>query len=109
MAEVAYKKAISIDPKNFYAQYSLGALYYNEAVGLSKLADELPITEQKKYDEYIVQINELLKKSITPFEAAYALEQNPIIIESLRNVYYRFVDESREMKKKYEKYNGLIR
>lgn len=108
-AEAAYKSAISKDAKNFYAQYSLGALYYNEAVELSKLADELPINEQKKYDEYIVKINELLKKSMDPFEAAYSIEQNPVIVESLKNVYYRFVDESPDMKAKYEKYDAMLK
>ncbi len=108
-AETAYKSAIKKDPKNFFAQYSLGALYYNEAVELSKLADELPINEQKKYDDYIVRINELLKKSINPFEAAYAIEQNAVIVESLKNVYYRFVDESPDMKAKYEKYEALLK
>ncbi|MDR0659751.1 MAG: hypothetical protein LBG19_02890 [Prevotellaceae bacterium] len=108
-AEVAYKSAIAKDPKNFFAQYSLGALYYNQAVELSKKADELPIDKQKEYDEMIVEINALLKKSIVPFEAAYAVEQNPIIVESLKNVYYRFVDESPEMKAKYDQYNALLK
>ena len=108
-AEAAYKSAIAKDPKNFFAQYSLGALFYNAAVELSKKADELPINEQKKYDEYIVQINDLLKKSIAPFEAAYAVEPNAVIVESLKNVYYRFVEESPEMKTKYEKYDALLK
>lgn len=108
-AEVAYKSAIAKDEKNFFAQYSLGALYYNEAVELSKKADELPLNAQKEYDGYIVRINEQLKKSIAPFEAAYAIEPNAVIVESLKNVYYRFVDESADMKAKYEKYENLLK
>lgn len=106
-AEAAYKSAIAKDANNFFAQYSLGALYYNQAVELSKKAEELPLNAVKEYDEYIVQINNMLKRSIEPFEKAFAVEPNPVVIESLKNVYSRFVEESPEMKAKYEKYEAL--
>ena len=108
-AEAAYKSAIAKDSKNFYAQYSLGALYYNKAVELSKEADELPLNKVKEYEDLMVKINDMLRKSIEPFEAAYAVEPNPVIVESLKNVYYRFVEESPEMKAKYDKYDALLK
>ena len=108
-AAAAYKSAIGKNANDFYSLYSLGALYYNEAIEIGKKADALPFNAQAEYDAYIVEINKLLRMTIEPFEAAYRLEPNAAIIESLKNVYYRFVDESPEMKANYEKYDALLK
>ncbi len=108
-AAAAYKVAIEKDPKNFYAQYSLGYLHYQNAIDIGKEADALPLSKEAEYDALIKKLNDELKQSIAPFEAAYKLQPEASIAEVLKNVYYRFMEESPEMKQNYEKYNAIVR
>ena len=53
-----------------------------------------------------------LKNAIDPFEKAYEVSKNNDIrvniAEYLKNIYYRFRDQSPEYQAKYEKYDQVV-
>lgn len=109
-AAKSYRASIARDPNNFYAQYQLGYLHYQNAVEYSKKADDLPLNDQAGYDRYIKMISDELRSSIAPLEEAHRISPDePIVIELLKNVFYRFKDESPEMEAKYTKYDNLFK
>lgn len=93
-AEVAYKKALEIDPNYFNAVYNLGALYFNEAGDTFKsLAD---ITNDDLYEKEKKRADGLLAKALPYLEQAHQLDgkdKNTLI--SLKELYYRNGDEAK--------------
>jgi Tfp pilus assembly protein PilF len=51
-AKTYYEGALKIDPDYADVVYSLGALYYNEAVRYAKLRSELSLKQKKEYEAY---------------------------------------------------------
>ena len=89
-AENYYKKAIELNPDYFDANYNLGALYVNQAIEISKAANELPLNEEKKYKELKDQETELLRKSLPYIEKADSLQPNDqYTLRSLKDIYTR--------------------
>ena len=81
-AETAYKKAVELDPKNPDAQYSLGAWYFNQGVQLDKQKQDLPLSEQKKYDDLGKQSDAMFQKALPELEKANQMKPNDL--ETLR-------------------------
>ncbi len=106
-AAKAYTTAIEKDPGNFFANYGLGALYYNEAVKTSQLAaDEL---NDKKYEALMKQFDVQLKQALPYLEKAYELNATErAVLESLKTIYFRLREESPEMQQKYNEYNEKL-
>lgn len=71
-----FNEAIEMDPKMGDAIYSVGSLYFNQAVAYLKKQSELSIKEQKKYDEYGVKIKELFGKALPYFKKSEAINPN---------------------------------
>ncbi len=103
----AYKAAIAKDQNNFFANYSLGALYFNQAVETQKkAADEL---DDKKYEALLQVFDQQLKEALPYLEKAYELNANErAVVESLKTIYFRLREEGPEMQKKYEYYNEKL-
>lgn len=107
-AEAAYKKAIEIKPDFFDALYNLGALYFNAGVKLLEEANTIPANEIEKYDEVVAKANEEFKKSIEPMEKAYKADNtNFAVIETLRNLYFRYRNQEEAFQKKYDEMNEI--
>jgi tetratricopeptide (TPR) repeat protein len=105
-AEKAYKAAIEIKPDFFDALFNLGALYFNNGVKYLEEANKVPAREFDKYDALIAKSNDEFRKSIPYMERAYKVDSNNLpVIESLRNLYFRFRNDGAEIMQKYEEIN----
>lgn len=106
----AYQKSAEIDPNYFWAPFSEGKTYYDWAVDLQNKANLE--ADDNKYMELVKQFDDCLKKSIAPLERAFTLEQDPelraYVAELLKNVYFRYREESAEFQSNYEKYNNFL-
>ena len=98
-AEKAYLKVMSLNPNHFETNYSLGALYYNEAVGINKKAIEE--TDFEKADAMKGEVNKLYKKALPYFEKAKTLKPTDRgILNSLMQLYIQLdqIDKYKEVK-----------
>lgn len=105
-AEKNYKRAIELNPDYFDANYNLGALYVNKAIELSDDANNLPFTEQVKFEELRLQADEFLRKSIPYLEKADELNPGDIVVlRTLRDIYVRLnmYDKIKEIDAKLHK------
>jgi len=87
-AEVAYKKALELEPENFDANYNLGAMYFNKGVEYNNEANNYSMKEMKKIDA--AQANALTEfKKAQPFlEKANQLSPTDVTaIEPLLKIY----------------------
>ncbi len=106
----AYRKSHEINPEYEFGLIGIGILYYNQAIDLQEKAQaELDDT---KYMALVSEFETALRNAIEPFESAYNVSKvNEIkvnIAEYLKNIYYRFREESADFMAKYEKYNEVV-
>ena len=100
-----YEQAASLDPTLFDVQYSLGSLYYNKAVEITKKMADLPISESKKFDAYKAESTELFNTALPYFQKAEGLNPNDInTLIALKEIFARNNDfeKSGEFKKRLE-------
>ncbi|HHM21179.1 MAG TPA: tetratricopeptide repeat protein [Bacteroidetes bacterium] len=100
-----FNQAIELDAKQFDALYSIGSLYYNKAVEIIKVANDLPLNEAKKYDELSKQANELMETALPYFQKAESINPNDNnTLIALSEIYARKNDfeKSKEFKKRLE-------
>lgn len=102
-AIAAYSKAIEINSSFYDSYYNLGALIYNKGVKLLEEANKIPPKELERYDATIAKANVEFKNSIPYFEKALELKpDDKFTAETLKNIYFRYRNESPEMKAKYD-------
>ena len=109
-AVAAYEEANKVDPNYEYGFIGIGILYYNQALDLqTKAQEEL---DDAKYMALVEDFETALKNAIDPFEKAYEISKNNEIkvniAEYLKNIYYRFRDESADYQAEYEKYDEVV-
>ena len=106
-AKEYYNLALGKDANNFDANYSIGAIYYNEAAGMTELinkyAQDYSPAGTKKYDEANAQMMALFEQALPYFEKAYAQnsdDTNTMI--ALKEIYVRQnkMDKANEIKAK---------
>ncbi len=103
----SYKKSIELKPDYFDAVFNLAALYFNQGVKFLEEANKVPAREVEKYDALIEKSNAEFRKSIPYMERALEIQPDNLpTLESLRNLYFRYRNESDEMMKKYEEVNA---
>lgn len=96
-----YLEAIKMDSLYFNANYNLGTLYYNKGVEQINKASLIPANENIQYKAEIKLANEWFEKSLPFVEKCLAVQQNnPAVLESLKNLYYRL--------KKLDRYNAVV-
>ncbi|WP_298735370.1 hypothetical protein [uncultured Chitinophaga sp.] len=73
-AEAAYKKSVELNATDPTANFQLGALYFNRAVGFNKQLNELPSKEQSspKAKELQTKVEGLMNTALPYFEKADA-------------------------------------
>ena len=106
-AEKSYKKSIELNPSFYDALFNLGALYFNGGVKFLEEANKIPAREIDKYDALIDKSNEEFRKSIPYMEKAYKVSAQPAVVETLRNLYFRFRNDGPEMQKKYDEIHAV--
>jgi tetratricopeptide (TPR) repeat protein len=106
-AEKSYKKSIELNSEYYDALFNLGALYFNAGVELLEQANKVPAREVEKYDELIEKSNVKFRLSIPYIERAYEVTPQKAAIETLRNLYFRFRNDSEEMQMKYDKIDEI--
>ncbi|HBI80911.1 MAG TPA: hypothetical protein DDY04_02950 [Bacteroidales bacterium] len=105
-AVTSYKKSIEIDPNFFDAYYNIGALYFNKGVKYIEEASKVPARELEKYDALMEKANAEFKNSLPYMEQAYKVNPNSKeTVEALKNIYFRFRNESQELNDKYMEFN----
>ena len=86
----AYQETVKMDSNFFDAQFNLGAVFYNRGGDIINIANKLPLSETKKYDELMTEGNENLKKALPFLESASRLQptdKNTLV--SLKEIYTR--------------------
>lgn len=71
-----FNRSLELNAEQFDALYSIGSMYYNKAVILVKQANELPISETKKYDALVGESNDLMNQALPYFKKAEKLNAN---------------------------------
>jgi len=75
-AESNYTKALDINPNDFDLLYNMGALYFNQAVPITKQANDLPLNATEKYNKLMDQAKAFFLKAQPYFERAYKINPN---------------------------------
>lgn len=102
-----YEKALELDDKSFDALYSIGSLYFNNAVEIVKGMAKLGMTkeDQKKYEESKIASDELFKKALPYFKRSESLNANDAnTLIALSEIFARTNDfeKSGEFKKRLQ-------
>ncbi|MDD4848587.1 MAG: tetratricopeptide repeat protein [Bacteroidales bacterium] len=89
-AKQAYEQALAVKPDYLDAMYNLGALYINAAAPKIEEANNLPITEQEKYDQLLKEADALIQQALPHMEKAHQMDPNDQVIKnSLKEIYVR--------------------
>ncbi|PHN07678.1 tetratricopeptide repeat protein [Flavilitoribacter nigricans] len=105
-----YNQTLQRDPKDFDAQYSIGALYYNRAANmtseLNELSNDFSKEGMKKYEAKKAEIFEEFDKALPYFQKAESLDPNSLnTLIALKEIYARKddLDTSNKFKERMEK------
>ncbi|MDR0712229.1 MAG: hypothetical protein LBF67_07805 [Prevotellaceae bacterium] len=105
-AEAMYLKTIAVDSNSYNGYYNLGALYFNKAVEYVKEAGEIKDWRNPKIKELEAKANADFKQSLIPFKKAHELQpDDKSALENVKNIYFRFRNDSPEMMELYNFYN----
>lgn len=104
-----YNQTLAKNPKDFDAQYSVGALYYNRAANmtneLNELANDFSKEGMKKYEAKKAEIFEEFDKALPFFQKAESLDPNSVnTLIALKEIYARKddLDTSNKFKDRLE-------
>jgi tetratricopeptide (TPR) repeat protein len=86
-AEKQYLEALEINPKSEYAQFNLGAMYFNSGNEWNKKFNDLPPKETVKAKEYEAKSDGYFRKAIIYFEQYYAVKPDAAVKQRLRKIY----------------------
>ena len=83
-AEINYTKAADLDPKNAYAQFNLGLIFYNRA---KYMTDEMNKADNKKFDEMKPKRDELINKALPYLTKAKELMEAEKVSDGTKGMY----------------------
>jgi tetratricopeptide (TPR) repeat protein len=107
-AIATYKKAVEINPKYFEGWNNLGVVYYNVGVEFIDKSNKVDVNNQAEFDKLIKLADGQFKLALEQFLVAYSINpKDKDLVVNIKNIYFRFRNESEEMKKKYEEFNNL--
>ena len=103
-AKVDYEKAIAIKPDYAEAYAGIGRLLFNQAYTIDRFADDIPMSETKRYQDEVRRANEIFRQALPYFDKARELEPNNLeYLRNLRALYNRL-----KMIKQLEEIEELI-
>lgn len=87
-AEDAYSKALVIDPNYFDALYNLAAMYFNKGADKLKVANDLPLKQQAKFDAMKKEAIDLFKQALPFFDRALLINPKDLgTLTALNGIY----------------------
>lgn len=92
-----YSKAIEADPKNIGALNNIATTYINEANIIINEMNNLPLKEQKKYNEFKAKAKTLYQEGANYLEKVYEVEKTDKTKNSLYEL-YNFIDNPEKIK-----------
>lgn len=101
LAIADYTSSLAIEPEYFNAKYNIGAVYYNKAAQIIKMAELIPTTDVKKYDAEMNRAKELFEKARPFLEEASVIEPNNLsTLQTLSTIYAKLgmYDKVKELK-----------
>lgn len=106
----AYSKAIELKSDYFDAYYNIGALYFNIGVKYVEEANKVPANDTEKYDELMDKANKEFKMALPYMEKARNVNpESKEVLDALKNIYFRFRNESDDFMNKYNEVNEKIK
>ncbi|MEG1670513.1 MAG: tetratricopeptide repeat protein [Mucinivorans sp.] len=107
-AEEALVRAIAIAPKDFSVYYNYAILKVLHAESVIQAANKLDLNDTENYNKMINEAIALQKTAIEKLEKAYEIDATNIsAVDLLRQLYFPRRDDSPEMQKRYDFFNGL--
>ena len=107
LAKDYYGQALTQKPEDFDANYSIGALYYNDAAAMTskinEYAQDYSAEGTKKYNEANEKMMGLFEKALPYFEKAYSVKpEDTNTMIALKEIYVRQnnMDKANELKAK---------
>ncbi len=100
-----YEKAIELDPKQHDAYYNLGAHYYNVGVSKLKEAEDLPLSQAKKYDALKAEAKVEFGKGLPYIEKAHEIKPSDTETGTMLIKLYTHTgqyEKSKEIKAKFK-------
>ena len=111
-ADAAYKKGLEIMPDYDMAYYGLGTTILKRAEDLVDQMNALDVREWKKYDEMKVQLDNMYKSALEPFEACYncskIAEVKAAAADFLKRLNFQLRAEGAEYQAAYEKWEAIV-
>lgn len=102
-----YEKSYKINPDYVFGLYSIGELYYEEALEFQEEASADDISDTQYY-ALLEKMEESLKKAMDPFERAFESDKGREIKDAsaryLKHIYFRFRDQDEKYLQQYNKY-----
>ncbi|MFA5540673.1 MAG: tetratricopeptide repeat protein [Bacteroidales bacterium] len=100
-----YNKSLAIDDTQIEANFSLGVLYFNNAIDKLGEANNVPPTDRSgKYEALVAESKEKFKTAIPSFKKVLAKNPNHYpTLNALKTIYSRL-----EMKAEYQEVNAKI-
>lgn len=105
-AEASYKKAIELSPEYFDANYNLGAMYFNKGVEWNNKANDLPLNEKKKYQEYSKNAEDQFKNALPYLEKAHEINPADVDVAKPLLKIYQMTNATDKYKALKEKIGG---
>lgn len=108
-AIAAYNKSIEINPKYFEGWCNLGVAYYNIGVKFYDQSNKVDVNNQKEFDRLVKLGDEQFKIALEKFLQAYSINpKDKFVVENIKNIYFRFRNESEDMKKKCDEFTNIL-
>lgn len=98
----AYLAALKANPDHYKAGYNLGVVYFNEAIEVAKTMNNLPLNQQKEYQELMIIRNEKLEMALPYLEESFQTKPDDIdTMTALKEIYVwlKMYDKAKEMQK----------
>ncbi len=94
LAKASYEKALALDPENFAAVYSIGALYYNKAAAYTKqlkdLENDMSKAGMKKFDATKADMQKVFDEALPYFLKADKMNsKDASTLTALKEIYAR--------------------
>ncbi len=105
----AYKAALKANPDHYKAGYNLGVLYFNEAIEIAKVMNNLPLNDQKGYQDLMTKRNEKLEESLPFLEKSFQTKSDDFdTVTALKEIYVwlKLYDKAKEMQAILDGANG---
>ena len=105
-----YYQSYEIDNNYHYGLFAAGALWYDEAVRVSELAQKE--MDNDKYNALVEEFEGYMINAIEPFEKLFNVAVDPefkrAAAEYLKSINFRFRDRDQKYADAYDKYNNYL-